>query len=195
MQRRVLLKNMMFVAGGIIAIPSWAANWNKTSLGTHASYLSANAEAILAEIVETIIPATDTPGAKELGVDVLVKKIVADCYEKEVQEIFAKGLNEADVLSLRNFGKSFTEITPIQRLDILKEMEKREQSAENQEARNIRSTDPQAVRPAPGFFRLVKELTILGYTNSEYVMMNLTGYVAVPGHYHGCVPYSPKKSA
>ena len=44
--------------------------------------LSVSQADLLAILVETIIPATDTPGAKALKVDQFVQKIVAECYPK-----------------------------------------------------------------------------------------------------------------
>jgi hypothetical protein len=38
------------------------------------------------------------------------------------------------------------------------------------------------------FVKLVKNITIQGYLNSEYVMTNLRIFEFVPGRYHGCVP-------
>jgi hypothetical protein len=187
MQRRSLIKSMMLLSGGLIALPSWANNWSFEKIGFIPEIFPAAYEKLLAEIVATIIPATDTPGAKELGVDVLIRKILADCYEKEVQDNFAKGLQEVDAVSKKMNGKPFVQAGGQQRLEVLKQMEKQEQPPEQ----TVRSQTP----PTPSFFRLVKELTILGYTNSEYVMTKLTGYVAVPGHYYGNTPYTSKKSS
>lgn len=195
MKRRVLLKNTILIAGGLIALPSWASNWSRQTITSTASFLSINAEALLAEIVNTIIPATDTPGAKELGVDSLIKKILEDCYPKDVQEMFAKGLEAVGERSNKAFSKPFLDANAVERIEVLKQFEKSEQQTAQTEApENIRSQQG-GNRQTPTFFRLLKDLTILGYTNSEYVMTNLTGYVAVPGHYHGCVPYTSKKSA
>lgn len=179
------------VAGGLLAVPSWASQWSKATIPAGISFLSSGSEALLAEIVGVIIPATDTPGAKELGVDKMVTKIVADCYNTEVQEMFAKGLLSVEEQSKKTLGKSFAEGSAAERLAILKEMEKADRQTPRPEGQ--RSFDPQVGPPPPTFFVLLKDLTILGYTNSEYVMTELTGYVAVPGHYYGCVPYTPKK--
>jgi hypothetical protein len=187
MRRRTLIKNMAVVAGGLLAVPAWAINWNKGTIHTAALFSPQN-EALLADVVATIIPATDTPGAKELGVDNLIKKILADCYEKETGEMFAKGLQNVDTTAKTNFNKSFSDCSQQERLDVLKQIEKEERGTE-QPASNVRN---EGERPAPTFFRLAKELTILGYTNSEYVMTKLTNYVVMPGHYHGCVPYNKK---
>ncbi len=61
MQRRTALKSLSVSLGGLVSMPAWATSWTPDSIGNDKS-LSASDEAILAEIVETIIPETKTPG-------------------------------------------------------------------------------------------------------------------------------------
>ncbi len=172
MQRRVALKNMA-AAVGLMSLPAWASGWNKTTVATGTTALTTRQEALLAEIVETIIPATDTPGAKELGVHQFVQKMVADCFEKKVQETFVKGVDALEATAQKNGGKSFVALDKAGRTELLKGLE-----AGGEEGK--------------AFYGLVKGLTIRGYMTSEYVMTNLTGYEMVPGRYHGCVPVPVK---
>src|SRR6266545_4638063 len=54
--------------------------------------------AYLDEVAETIIPATDTPGAKAAQVGTFMTVMVKDCYDEKNQKIFLNGmtkLNEA----------------------------------------------------------------------------------------------------
>ena len=169
MQRRTALKNVAATMGALVALPVWANGWNRQSL-PNPTLLTPAEESLLAEVVETIIPATDTPGAKELGVHRFIQKMIKDCYDQKAQDNLTHGLDQLDEYSQQTFRKSFTEGTPQQRVHILKGMEL--------------SDDP----AKKSFFSMVKSLTIQGYMNSEYVMTNLTHYELVPGRYHGCVP-------
>ncbi len=171
MQRRVALKNMA-AAVGLMSLPTWASGWNKTTVAASTA-LTPGQEALLAEIVETIIPATDTPGAKELGVHQFVQKMVADCFEKKVQEGFTTGLNQVEETAKKNGASSFAALDKAGRAELLKGFEA-------------------GGDPGKEFYGLVKGLTIRGYMTSEYVMTNLTGYEMVPGRYHGCVPVAVK---
>ena len=45
------------------------------------------------------------------------------------------------------------------------------------------------------FFRLIKELTLLGYFTSEQGATQALEYVAVPGRYDGCVDLKPGQKA
>ena len=169
MQRRTALKNVAATVGGLVALPAWANGWNRQSLPKN-TLLTPAAENLLAEVVETIIPATDTPGAKELGVHRFVQTMVKDCYDQKAQESLTNGLDLLDQYSQATFRKPFVEGTPPQRIHILEGMGL--------------SDDP----AKKAFFSMVKSLTIQGYMNSEYVMTNLTHYEMIPGRYLGCVP-------
>ncbi|MET3125419.1 hypothetical protein ABID42_000507 [Arcicella rosea] len=170
MQRRSAIKNLALTIGGTIVLPAWANAWSKESIQSGAFKITYAQETLLAEIVETIIPKTDTPGAKELGADKFILKMVADCYDKKSQDIFAKGMVSVDELSKKENGKTFIESDAKQKLEVLKKM----------------STSPNS--DEKGFVQLVKGLTIDGYLVSEYVMTNLRIFEMVPGRYHGCVP-------
>ncbi len=169
MQRRTALKNVAATMGAMVALPAWANGWNAGNI-QKAGILTSAEDVMLAEVVETIIPVTDTPGAKELDVHRFVQRMVEDCYPAETQKTLTEGLASLDEYSQSTFKKPFTKGTPAQRAHILEGYEL--------------SDDPMGKQ----FFSLVKNLTIQGYMNSEYVMTNLTHYEMVPGRWSGCVP-------
>jgi hypothetical protein len=160
MKRRLARINMALAAGGLVLLPACGVS----------QFLTSRQEGLLTDILDTIIPATDTLGAKALEVPAFVQKVLADCYEQEVQEAFQRGLDTVARLSRAGYGKSFGKMAPDQRLELLTNMAKAEQQDQRE------------------FLQLVKELTILGYTNSEYVLTNFSNYTIMPGHYYGCVP-------
>jgi len=163
----------MAAAVGLISLPAWANGWSRATVTASPAYLSPAQDALLAEMVETIIPATDTPGAKELGVHQFVQKMVADCYEKQVLTSFAKGVDALEETAKKKSGKTFAALDKAGRTELLG----------NLEAAGGEGKD---------FYALVKGLTIRGYMTSEYVMTNLTHYELIPGRYHGCVPVPAK---
>lgn len=169
MQRRTALKNVAATMGAMVALPAWASGWNAKKL-PKVGLLTAAEDEILAEVVETFIPVTDTPGAKELNVHRFVQRMVADCYEPEALKTLIDGLASLDKYSQQTFKKTFAQGTPAQRLHILEGLE---------------LSDEPSVKT---FFPLVKNLTIQGYMNSEYVMTNITHYEMIPGRWNGCVP-------
>jgi hypothetical protein len=170
MQRRTALKSVALSISSAIVLPNWANAWSVQSLQNNHLKVSALQEVLLAEIVETIIPKTDTPGAKDLEINKFVTKMVADCYDKKAQEVFAKGLISIENIAKKDYSKSFIECDGKQKMTIIDSMLK---SSDNDDK---------------NFAKLVKNITIQGYLNSEYVMTNLRVYEFVPGRYHGCVP-------
>lgn len=176
MQRRTALKNLLLIAGGTVLIPSCIHQDKKASIPLNHLKISADQEALLAEIAETIIPKTDTPGAKELGVHQFVLTMMDDCYKKEEQDKFLSGLGEINKLSEKQFNTSFIKSTPHQRQDLLTRIDKKEFEG-----------------AVSSFFPTMKQLTIQGFMKSKYVMSNLLVYELVPARFDGSFPVKDKK--
>ncbi|SFP15609.1 Gluconate 2-dehydrogenase subunit 3 [Pseudarcicella hirudinis] len=171
MQRRSAIKNLTLAVGGLVSLPAWASRWTPDSIGkVSTSVVSEDNQMILAEIVETIIPETSTPGAKSLKVNQFIMRMVNDCYGEPVQSNFKKGLTLIDDLAKQSYGKAFTSCDALQKADVFNKMRKSDDTSAKQ------------------FTNMVKNLTIQGYMNSEYVLVNLLNYNMAPGFYHGCVP-------
>ncbi len=160
---------MAVAVGGLMALPGWASGWNRTTVQS-ARFLSAPQDALLADVAETILPATDTPGAKALNVHQFIQKMITDCFEPTAQETLKKGLAAVEEKARATYGKSFAEGDATQRTTLLSGLNA--------------SEDP----TLKSFYSTVKNLTIRGYMTSEYVMTNLTKFEFAPGRYHGCVP-------
>ena len=169
MQRRNALKSVAVAVGGLVALPSWAKGWNAQSVAKSAK-IGLSQEALLAEIVETIIPETTTPGAKSLKVHQFALRMIQDCYGETAQKNLLYGLTATDEMAQKTHSKAFADCNAEQRLDTLKKMTESPDGGSKQ------------------FVSMIKNLTIQGYQNSEYVMVNIQKYTMAPGFYHGCVP-------
>lgn len=161
---------MALVATGLLALPAWANAWTKKSLVTNQVLLNAAQAETLTELVDTLIPTSDTPGAKALNVPDFVQKMLADCYEPAVQQRAKEGLAATDEIAKVNFGQAFVACDTTQRLAVLGKLQASAEANQKE------------------FFALIKNLTIQGYTTSEYVMTKFLNYNMIPGHYYGCVP-------
>lgn len=167
MKRRSAIKNLTLAFTGLATMPAWATRWSPESIG-NVGTLSVSSEALLAEIVETIIPETSTPGAKSLKVHQFAMRMINDCYGETAQNNLKTGIQKTDELAQQTYNKPFTACDAKQRSDIF-----------------MKLSNDSATKP---FAEMIKSLTIRGYTNSEYFMNNLTNYNMAPGFYHGCVP-------
>lgn len=135
--------------------------------------------AFLNEVGETILPQTSTPGAKAADVGGLMAVMVQDCYTKEDQDVFMKGISQIDEASQDKFSKKFMKLTPEQRTELITaiDAEAKQYQAEK------KSGEPNH------YFRMMKELTLFGYFTSEVGATQALRYIETPGRYDGCAPY------
>jgi hypothetical protein len=166
--------------------------------------------ALLDEVAETILPETATPGAKAAKVGAFIALMVTDTYEARDQEVFRAGMQTLEEESRASHQQGFMASTPEQRLALLTRLDReaKDYLERRQEARRARDADPaDTVRPqetsaktglaavtadAPNhYFRMIKELTMLGYFTSEIGYTKAMRYVETPGRFDPCLPYTP----
>ncbi|WP_299291889.1 gluconate 2-dehydrogenase subunit 3 family protein [uncultured Mucilaginibacter sp.] len=131
------------------------------------------------EVGDTIFPATSTPGAKEAGIGHFMATMVKDCYLPEDQKVFTKGLSQIDNASQKKHGKKFMESSPQQRTALLVELDNEQKAYQ----KTKKKEDPNH------YFRMMKELTMLGYFTSEVGATKALRYMPIPGKYDGNYPY------
>lgn len=139
----------------------------------------------LDEIAETILPETKTPGAKAAQVGKFMTIMVSDCYDEKEQMIFRDGMKKIDDHADKKFGKSYLAITPEQRHEILVQID----NEQKQYMKNKKEEEP------VHYFRMMKELTLLGYFTSKPGCTQGKRYMPLPGKYIGCVPYKKGEKA
>ena len=131
----------------------------------------------LDEVGETILPETDqSPGAKTAKIGAFMVTIVTDCYDLKEQTIFKEGIDTIEQMALTTYSKSFLELDPNQRQDLLVRLDN--------QANNIPEGEP------PHYFAMMKQLTIWGYFTSEPGATKALRYLPLPGSFKGCVPYN-----
>lgn len=140
---------------------------------------------LLDEIAETILPETSTPGARAAGVGPFIALMVADTYYPRDQQIFRRGLENLQTRCEVLHGAHFQAVTPAQRLRLLEELD-------GEQHQYMQTRDDNA--PAH-YFRMLKELTLLGYFTSEIGCTQAMRYVETPGRFEPCVPYTPGEIA
>lgn len=139
--------------------------------------------ALLDEIAETILPETGTPGAKAAGVGPFMAMMVAEGYDAREQEIFRDGLRKLERECLAMHGAPFMGARPAQRVAVLEELD-REQLQYMRRLERRRAVDVPA-----HYFRMIKELALLGYFTSEIGYTRAMRYVETPGRFDPCVPH------
>jgi hypothetical protein len=175
--RREALSRVAIIMGGTVLGAEAFLSGCKTN--TKGVRFSKDDIAFLNEVAETIIPATDTPGAKEAKVGEFMTVMVNDCYEEKNQIIFVEGLKKLEEASKKLNSKGFMESTPAQRNTLLVALDK--EAKEYQ--KNKKEEDP------THYFTMMKQLTLSGYFTSEIGATKALRYVAVPGKFDGSYPY------
>ena len=123
LNRRVLLQRAILLAGGA-SMPSLAAFAEAEAKG--AKSLASAQFAILDDVVETMIPATDTPGARGAGVPQAFDALMRNWASKTSKATFIALLNDIDRKALAEEGQAFTALAPEQKTAFLARYDKSE---------------------------------------------------------------------
>lgn len=173
MNRREAVRNLSLILGGALSSELTAALHGQVlNTGTPLA-VSPSQEALLAEAADTVIPTTDTPGAKAAGVEKFILRVLRDCYRPEAQMRFYEGLSRLDTASRTAHGKGFTDLDPAQRHAVMQA----------------------ATKTDKPFFLLLKQLTVAGYFTSEIGATKALVYLPIPGKFQGETPLQPGQKA
>jgi hypothetical protein len=217
--RRVstLLGGVAFVGGNSLLAAVEKAD---TALEQALGNFSAQDVAYLDEIAETILPATKTPGAKAAKTGAFMALMVTDCYSPTEQKVFLDGMRKVDEAMRRANNVSFMAATPAQRLAVLTTLDheqKRVMDAREAADRKRKGLSPvvagdateakaesvpgtpiatDTASPQPAhYFRMMKELALLGFFTSKIGCTEALRYVEAPGRFDACIPYTPGQPA
>ncbi len=181
MNRRELLKNISLLTGAsVLGADFFLSGCQKADDGAAVVGLfNKNEIALLDEIADTIIPRTNTPGAKDAQVGLFMANFVSDCYEEKEQAIIKAGMATLENASQTQFKKGFLKITPQQRQALL------QKAAAAAKAANEKQIDD---APTP-YFTLFQQLALMGYFTSEPGFTEVLRFEIVPGKYEGCIDY------
>jgi hypothetical protein len=146
--------------------------------------------AFLDEIAETILPVTRTPGAKAAKTGAFMALMVTDAYSPAEQEIFLEGMRSVENEMKKAGNASFMDSTQQQRLAVLTSLDH-----EQKRVMDAREAADRGKKQPAHFFRMMKELALLGYFTSEIGCTQVLRYVESPGRFDPCIPYRPGEPA
>lgn len=157
--------------------------------------LTAEQGAMVVAIAEAIIPTTETPGAGAAHVDQFVDTLLSDHMAASDKDRFLAGLTRLEARARRTHQKGFVELTPAQKAEMVGELDRlafqeptlaekapattapspRSQESDVQVGQGVGATPAEAASPQPdaadvgreSFFRMMKELAVVGYYTSE----------------------------
>ncbi len=191
MKRRDVLKYTAYATGFAVsgALSSALLSGCKaepTTGGFTPSFLSEEEYLTIAEMAETMLPATATPGAKELGVPEFIDLVLGTYTSAGDQERFQTGLAGfmADVQA--EHGKAYTALSAEEKLAHLNKVDA-EAKAEGERIDLMPITSDEKDDLFP-FLLTFKGIALGGYFSSEFIGTEILAYDPVPGAYMGCIP-------
>jgi len=180
MNRRTSIKQIL-IAGtlGISSISffKWFQTTKQLNPGSFTSY-----KALIAELAETIIPRTDTPGAKDAEVEVFILKMLRDCTVLKEQHNFLKGLISVEDYTISTYNRNFVQCSKTEKIEIVRHFEDK-----STYSYPILDKIDGKLFGTP-FFKKLKELTVEGYCTSQIGATKAFVYDYIPGSYDSCVP-------
>ncbi len=198
MQRRDALK--LLLAGGVLpALPADlfgffhdahpASGYTLRTLDPHQN------DTVVA-MIDQIIPATDTPGAKAARVNEFIDVILTEWAVEDERRNFLAGLAGVDKQSSELFGKNFVDASPAQQFALLRAMDESVATARARRQRHGNTIPEDRDRQLRGdFFAVFKGITLHGYYTSEIGFTQELNLQIIPGAQHGCVPLPAQKKA
>ena len=188
LDRRELLKRVAYLMGGAISTPAMLGVLQGCSAkdpgpGWKPTFLSDAQAALVSDVVDIMIPRTDTPGAKDVGVPAFIDIMLRDTYPKKDQERYLTGLEAFAAHAKNVHGKPFVELDSAQQEALVR-------AAHTAALLEMRADTSPGRRNRRPFILMTKELAMLGFFTSEVGATQVLQYVAVPGRYRSCIPVS-----
>jgi hypothetical protein len=183
----VLLGGVAFV-GGTQLLTACAGDRPPAANGTNAATgpspigeFSVADQQFLDEVADTILPETEkSPGAKAAATGPFMALMVTDCYTPDDRKIFREGMTALEEACKATCATGFMHATPEQRITLLTALDR------EQHAYQKTKTPEQP----PHYFRMMKELSLLGFFTSEIGATKAMRYEEAPGNYEPCLPYT-----
>ncbi len=184
MNRRDAVSRVAFLMGGLLSAPTLLAMQQQENLRLVPAKpirFTENQLKVVAEVAEMILPRTNTPGAKDAGVPAFIEMMLTDCYLQPEQTSFIAGVNELLKTGFLDQSDQQRTATLTRLEQDTKEMMKtynvRQSKMGDNEDKLLMDNQKQGLP----YWRLMKELTLLGYYTSEAGIKANYEYVPVPG--------------
>lgn len=189
MDRRSAIKNTGLLAGASVALPTVLSLLQsckkETRVNWKAEFFSPEEANTISNLVDMILPRTETPGALDVKVDVFIDKVIAQTYVKEGQESMRTAIAEFNEDCRKNLGAAFNDLSNSDRTKVLEAAEK-SSGKFNPGIWGVTIGDQEPI----GFYRSLKATAIWAYLTSQKIGEEVLSYDPIPGSYNGCIPLS-----
>lgn len=142
-------------------------------------------------MIDQIIPATDTPGAKGARVNEFIDVVLTEWAIPEERNRFLEGLAKIDKQSQSLYGKNFSDATADQQLVQLRAIDDAVMSNRKAAAHHGNTVPKPDAHLEGDFWEVFKRITLHGYYTSEIGYLEELKLQIIPGAQHGCTPIGP----
>jgi hypothetical protein len=143
-------------------------------------------------MIDQIIPATDTPGAKGARVNEFIDIILTEWATDTERQNFLDGLAAVDHQSNLLYAKNFIDASPEQQLSQLRAMDDASVAEKAREHHGSVPPEKRDTQLEGDFWRVFKGITLHGYYTSEIGFSQELQLQIIPGAQHGCAPLGTK---
>jgi len=190
MQRREALR--IFAAGAVLPAlsPELFAMFRQAQPppGYMLRTLTGHLNDTVVAMIDQIIPATDTPGAKGARVNEFIDLILTEWATAEERKNFLDGLGGIDKQSLALYGKNFSDATVEQQVVQLRAIDAAVMTNRSVRPRHGNTVPKPDSQLEGNFWEVFKRITIHGYYTSEIGFTQELKLEIIPGAQHGCNP-------
>jgi len=179
MNRREAISRVAIIMGGSMIGMEYMLSGCKPATANVTILFDQQHIKFLDEVGDTILPATGTPGAKDVHIGNFMALMVKDCYDADDQQIFMNGIAKLDDDCKKKYNKVFLDCSKVQQTEFLTALDKEQREY----------TKTKTAEQPNHYFKMIKELTLLGYFTSEDGCTKAMRYDPVPGKFDGCIPY------
>lgn len=172
MKRRDLLKYTALATGAAVSAPLASVLLSgckpdvvANDLDYQLKFFDEEQFALVRQLVDIILPKTDSPAASEVKVHQIMDQFLGEVYTKKEQAAYQEQfITFKEYLDKQNFAKQ----DAAQQLGILKQIDGSNETVQQT-------------------FLQLKQQTIAYYLTTEEIGMNYLNYLPVPGEYEACI--------
>lgn len=181
MNRRDILKYVSLITGAAVSAPlaaSLLTGCNTPGVdvadgpSTDLKFFNKKDFALLKDLVDTILPKTDSPAASEVGVHTMIDHMVGGVYGQDYQQSYKAGFNTLSSHLNEKAGKAFSKLDGKQKLELLQQIENSDEGA----SEDLRTA-----------YLNLKQQTVAYYLNSKEIGTKYLNYLPIPGEYKSCI--------
>ena len=168
MNRRDLLKKGVYGLAGVSLSSTLISTLQScTSIEKYSPhYFSKTEFSLVSNIVDFLIPKTETPGALDMKVPQFIDLIISETYSNESKNNFSNKLN----LLIEDFESNNINLSDYN-------------SMKSKFVNDFNNKTHQEI------YNQIRDLTVWGFKTSKEIALNVLNYNPIPGYQLGCIDY------